>query len=79
MVTEAVEGSILYGFPYPIMTHPWTDTPCGAALEAGAGCYLCTKERGHDGRHEASGSTGEIYASWPRPRASVTFSDGAPE
>ncbi len=79
MVTGPQEGSVIYRRPYSLISSvpgpgEW---PCGAGLQSGSSAFWCTRERAHEGRHEAGGATGQMYASWPRPTAEVTFADGA--
>ncbi len=75
------EPSAVYRFPYPRMTStaPVGERTCEAQMEFGPTIFECTREPAHDGRHEAGGVDGEMVASWPRPTAEVTFSDGAKE
>ncbi len=76
------EPSAVYHSPYPRMTsHAEDGQPaCDAEMEFGADLFYCTREQAHDGRHEAGMRGGEMMvASWPRPTAEVTFSDGAKE
>lgn len=53
-----------------------TDQPLATDYAVGAACtsqrtdptgspWKCTRVNGHDGRHEAGGSHGRVYASWP--------------
>jgi len=75
------EPSAVYRFPYPRMTsHAEDGQPaCDAEMEFEASVFYCTREQAHEGRHEAGGLDQKMRASWPRPTAEVTFSDGAKE
>ncbi len=76
------EPSAVYHSPYPRMTSTAgeQESLCEAQMEFGPTVFYCTRERAHDGRHEAGMRGGEMMvASWPRPTAEVTFSDGAKE
>lgn len=79
MVTGPQGESVIYSYPFPPITSVpgYGEWPCGAVLQSGSSTFWCTRERAHEGRHESGGPTGQMYASWPRPTAEVTFADGA--
>ena len=46
---------------------PPSNWPCEGAHECGIGHprWKCTREKGHDGNHEAGGISGQKFAEWP--------------
>lgn len=49
--------------PYPPMTD--RAAPGEPGCHAESNDFACTRPYGHDGDHEAGGSAGQMFASWP--------------
>lgn len=50
-----------YGEPYPPMTdRAFDEHACRARYQT----WSCTRPDGHEGRHEAGGLRGQMFASW---------------
>lgn len=63
---SAPQGYVRYRHPHPPMRDPGTDPDLCLALAPMHPGFGCTRTEGHQGRHEAGGFRGFMYASWPQ-------------
>jgi hypothetical protein len=60
-----VSEVVSYAKPYPNVTDRATVvTGICPAMAAGGSPWKCVRPNGHEGRHEAGGPGGVMYASW---------------